>query len=440
MRRWLQTLAAVGASALAVVGAKHIVSLRQLHDADTPPPAELTAKKPAPAPRAAKATHEEPLAPPFRSLDLTKMAFDDAGATARLAGGKIARLSIDPKLQAAAERLMGAYDLKESAIVIADPGTGRVLAYASHASSGKPRDLCREASAPAASVFKIVTGSALLAHGGLKPTTKSCYSGGRSSIQARDLVPNVKRDTACATLADAMGRSLNTVFARHARDHLDPKLLQGVAESYGFNQTVPFDVPVEASKLDLPSDELGYARTAAGFWNSTLSPLEAAWMAATVARGGEAVRLRIVDEVRTGENKRAYAAPAVTTVHRVLSPEVALGVTAMMERTVNGGTARRSFHDAAGRPYFPGMRVAGKTGTLTDHKRARFYTWFVGFAPSEPVEGVRPVAIAVLAVNGEKWRIKAPHMAREMLRVYFADQNVPRVTRPKLLAHRTGKH
>jgi cell division protein FtsI/penicillin-binding protein 2 len=59
--------------------------------------------------------------------------------------------------------------------------------------------------------------------------------------------------------------------------------------------------------------------------------------------------------------------------------------------------------------------VAGKTGTLTDYKQNRFYTWFVGFAPAEAPE----IAISTLVVNTPSWQIKAPQLARDVLRTYF---------------------
>ena len=70
---------------------------------------------------------------------------------------------------------------------------------------------------------------------------------------------------------------------------------------------------------------------------------------------------------------------------------------------------------------------AGKTGTLTKPAPdGPFYTWFVGFAPSRKPE----VAISVLVANHLKWRVKAPNVAADMLRVVFADRNAPGVTDP----------
>jgi cell division protein FtsI/penicillin-binding protein 2 len=104
----------------------------------------------------------------------------------------------------------------------------------------------------------------------------------------------------------------------------------------------------------------------------------------------------------------------------------------MMDRTVSEGTSYRAFHDAKRTPFLPGMQVAGKTGTLTDAEKGRFYTWFTGFAPSHPEAGQRQVAIAVLVVNGATWTVKANTIARDMLRAFFAGQKAPGVTLPAM--------
>ena len=100
-----------------------------------------------------------------------------------------------------------------------------------------------------------------------------------------------------------MGRSLNTVFARLAAAHLDRDKLTGMATRLGWGQELPFEVKIATSTLSFPDDELGFARTAAGFWNTTLSPFQGANLAQTFANGGEMVRMYIVQSVKdeTGE-------------------------------------------------------------------------------------------------------------------------------------------
>lgn len=363
-----------------------------------------------------------PLPPSFAGMDLAHIGLDDAGASAALPDRRTARLTVEPAMQRAAAALMTMHRLPEASIVLMDVPTGRILAYASHIEKGPARDLCAEATAPAASVFKVVTGAALVETAGLGPETRECYSGGEQRIMPADLEPDPQRDRWCTTLGAAMGRSVNTVFARLALRHVKPAALEEIAHGFGFGAPVPFDVPVQASTIKLPEDNLGYARTAAGFWNTTLSPLHAAWLSSIVARGGEPIRPTIVSDVADSSGATVYTASASPTLRRAILPETAQAVTTMMERTVSEGTSFRAFHDAKGKAFITGITVAGKTGTLTDASAQRFYTWFTGFAPSHPAPGQKQVAIGVLVVNQPTWHVKANVLAREMLRAYFADK------------------
>jgi cell division protein FtsI/penicillin-binding protein 2 len=201
-------------------------------------------------------------------------------------------------------------------------------------------------------------------------------------------------------------------------------------------------VKVQDSALHFPEDQLGFARTAAGFWNTTLSPVHAAWLSATIARSGEPVRPSLVAEVTDDEGKVIWVAPTGLAQKRAIKDETAKAVATMMDATVSDGTSYRAFHDARGRSFLPGVAVAGKTGTLTDATAKRFYTWFTGFAPSKPYTGAgaqeymgpapKQVAVAVLVVNEPTWHVKANVLARETLRAYFASQKLQGVTMPKL--------
>jgi cell division protein FtsI/penicillin-binding protein 2 len=365
--------------------------------------------------------------PPLTDIDLTKI--DDRGnvATAPAANNRKVELTLSTKLQRAALGFLRAGHVPEGAIVMTEVKTGRVLAWASYVDQGALHDVASEATAPSASVFKIVTGTTLVEKAGLTPMTKQCYSGGEHAIKANDLVDDKKRDKWCATLSQAMGRSLNTVFARLALHNLDREKLGGVASKFGFNGDLPFDVPVQQSKLDFPDDDLGFARTAAGFWNSTLSPFQAVNLAMTVANGGELVRSYMVASVSDEVGEIYHGPTGRQVLRRVMDESTATAVTTMMENTVESGTSYKSFHDKNGKAYLPDIRVAGKTGTLTKNgPDGPFYTWFVGFAPSRKPE----VAISVLIANHLKWRVKGTNVASDMLRVYFAEKGAPGVHDP----------
>jgi penicillin-binding protein A len=414
MRQWIAIGAAIGLVAVGVPLLRH-------HDA---PLTDMLAK--------GKQTESGPTItrtvtpPPLTDIDLTRI--DDRGnvATAPAHGDRKAELTIVPKYQRAALGLLRGGHVPEGAIVVTDIKTGKVLVWASYVEDGAIHDVASEATAPSASVFKIVTGAALI-EAGLTPNTRQCYSGGEHSIRPADLIEDKRRDKWCATLSEAMGRSLNTVFARLAAKNLDREKLVAVASKLGWGQDIPFDVKVAESAVTMPEDEVGFARTAAGFWNTTLSPFQAANLATIVANGGEMVRLHIVSSVKDEEGEIYRGPTARQVIKRVLDEGTALSLTTMMEATVENGTSYKSFHDKRGRPYLPDVRVAGKTGTLTKPTpEGPFYTWFVGFAPSRKPE----VAISVMVANRAKWRVKATNVACDMLRVYFSDKDAEGVKDP----------
>jgi cell division protein FtsI/penicillin-binding protein 2 len=403
---------------------------RASHQAISETPSIAHAERTVPMPE--PVTRPSPSPPPnLDSLDLTRMHEAEQGMVAPMVGGQ-ANLTLDRELQKAAAELTETAHARQAAVVLLEVNSGRVLAYASHIDDGPQRDLCAEASAPSASLFKIVTAAALIEDAHLGPATRECYSGGARRIVSADLVDDPAKDRWCATLAGAMGRSLNTVFARLAAQYLQPKQVDDMAHRFGYGKPFDFDVPVETSAVHIPVEPLEFARTAAGFWNSTLSPLEAAEMSAIVAHGGEAVRPRIVDSVIGPANSVTWSAPEQAIAHRVLDRDTADALAEMMTHTVTEGTSRRAFHDAKGLPFLPGITVAGKTGTLSDAGGTRYFTWFSGFAPAKPSAGVSQVAIATLVVNGPIWRTKANVLARDVLRAYFAGQGSDHITRPRL--------
>lgn len=337
-----------------------------------------------------------------------------------LDGGSRAVLTLHPGLQAHVEARFREYEVPYGAVVAIEPSSGRVLAYVSH-SSRNPRggDLVLDATPPTASVFKVVTGAALI-DAGVSEDTRVCYHGGGSGLNLGHLADDRARDSSCATLSDAMGGSINAVFAKLADRHLDPSTVTRYASAFAWGQRVPFDIPVRPSPAEVPTDRLEFARTTAGFWHMHMSPLHGALIAATIANDGQMPRAAVVQRVLSGSGESVYQ-HAPSNYRAVLSRRTARRVGEMMERTVSHGTARRSFFDNNGNAFLPGIRIAGKTGTLTGSDPYRGYTWWVGFAPAD----APTIAVAALVVNDPAWRVKASYMARETLRYYLVE--APRV-------------
>jgi cell division protein FtsI/penicillin-binding protein 2 len=348
-------------------------------------------------------------------LDWSRIREDEDGYVQLLPGGRRVELTLDPGLQHRAERLLGETATPYAAAVVLSVDDGRVLALAGR-STAEPKKsaaaLALEAWAPAASVFKLVTASALVEEG-VPADARVCYHDGIHSVEASNLTPHPRWDSTCGDLSFAIAKSQNAIIARLAHDHLTPSLLERTARAFGFGAPLPFDLPVATSEVAVPAhDPLGFARTAAGFWNTTLSPLHGAVLAATIARGGVTPPVRLVDRIveRDGESMR----PAASLERRVISPEAARAVARMMVGTTRFGTARLGFHDKQGRSLLP-VDVAGKTGSLNRAQPFLSYSWFVGFAPADRPE----VAFAVLLGNGENWHKKAHQVAADLLSGYF---------------------
>lgn len=365
-------------------------------------------------------------APPIGGLDLTRVKLRPRRVVAQLDGGRLAELTLDPVVQRAARTAMQKYRVPEAGLVMMDVKTGELLAYASHVNEGEPFDVNTRAEPPAASIFKVISGAALVEKADLTAKTEQCYHGGKSRIMPDELVEDPRRDKWCATLGMAMGRSINVVFGRLAQKHLTPEDLTEMGGAFGFGAPVPFVVENEPSQIDIPQDPLEFARAAAGFWYTSLTPLLAASLTQAVANGGVALAPRIVRKVFEGDDVIWEDEGGPVVLRRAIRPETAREVTRMMVETVANGSAYKTFHDGKGRGFLGNLQVAGKTGTLTRHKENRHYTWFVGFAPADKPE----VAVAALVVNTPLWRIKGPILARDALRAYFAKQGRAGVTAP----------
>jgi cell division protein FtsI/penicillin-binding protein 2 len=328
---------------------------------------------------------------------------------------------LDPALQHAAERLLAQAHAGTSAVTAIDVRTGRVLAWAGAHGANTAHAAVSETLAPAASLFKIVTTTALLEKH-VNPDRTVCVSGGTSRLSLENLVRPRAGHALCAPFREALGRSRNAVFAQLATRFLRREDLLETADRFGFGKDAPLDVPATIGSLEVPDGELAFGRAAAGFVGSRLSPIGAAYLATTVATGGRALRLRLV------ESAEGYAAPPHReTVLQAMHESTAREVARMMEVTMDGGTCREVFTDPDGHSYLGDVRAAGKTGTLQAGAGEPTTSWFVGFAPSRAPR----VAVSVLLENGAGWREKANEVGRDVLRSYFAARGYRGVTMPE---------
>ena len=325
-------------------------------------------------------------------------------------------LTIIPALQKRAASIMSQAEVPYGALVAMEPDTGRVLAYAEH-SAARPdlSGLCGMANPPAASVFKVVTTAALLEQARVPPETKVCFHGGHRGISQRHLVDNPKLDTRCHTLAEALGKSTNAVFGKLAYKHLDPDVLLRYSRRFFWDREIPFVFPIQTSHASFDSDRVLLAKTAAGFYNTQLSPMHGALIASAIANDGLMMAPKLVERYVVGNEERTRRGS--TPMGRAIRPRTARLLANMMVTTTETGTASAYFRKRG--KSLRGIRVAAKTGSLStesgeDAERHHF-SWWIGFAPAENPR----VAVAALVVNVGPWRIKSTYLAREVLETYF---------------------
>lgn len=332
---------------------------------------------------------------------------------ATLSDGTTARLTLDPSLQDASRRLLSLAHPVSGAAVLVDVRSGRVLALTSFRRKGSGAGDPLVLGAPAASLFKLVTTVALFEHTRVTPTTEVCFLGGERQIDRTHLEPPTEPGARCAEFRIALGHSWNAVYAQLATQRLMRDDLLQTAEKLGFNQELDFDVDAKFGSVDLPYNDLEFARAAAGFQGNSLTPLGAAQLTLSIALGGRPARMQLIESPPDAPPLGRRLLP------RVMSENTAWRLTRMMELTVHGGTSLMAFTKEDGASYLGPIRVAGKTGTLRQASKGSTTSWFTGFAPSRKPE----VVVTVMLENGEVWREKANVVARDLLRVYFAGRH-----------------
>jgi penicillin-binding protein A len=383
-------------------------------------------------------------ATPLRFGDLDDL-FTDRDTTGDLA------LHLRDDVQRVARDQLGG---RAGSVVALDPRTGDVLAFYSNpgydpgmlattrldvakASWELLRDLpgnpmlprmYRETFAPG-STFKVVTAAAGVETGRVtrdQPVYPQVSS--YTPLLTERPLRNFDGNTCGGTLFQILAVSCNSSFAQMGAEDLGPGPLVAMAESFGFNDAPPVDLPgparsrvptdygariaplsvykPEVTSTTVPGepgdgttptvppedvvwvyeDNPRLAQVSIGQNDVAATPLQMALVAAGVGNQGLVMRPRLVDRIldRTGDAVRDLD-PAVW--RRATSASTAALLRSAMVGVVERGTASRL--------AVPGFEVGGKTGTAqTGPAGDRAHAWIIGFAgdPGQPAR----VAVAVI--------------------------------------------
>ena len=324
---------------------------------------------------------------------------DDGGRKLEVLGGKPAgrpekvQVTLDIEMQRAAEN---AYGGTTGGAVVIEPDTGDLLAVVSSApfdpnnyvgvAGITPFNRALSGTYPPGSAMKVVTASAALDTGTVKPTTTVTGPGNYKGVHNFD-----SGEFGSIPFSVATQNSVNTAFAQVAED-LGAKKMTEYAERFGFNKEPTMPLEAATSSFPAPEDLSDLMWSSIGQAQVLATPLHMASVAATVANKGVRMEPRILlDDPTHGE--------------KVMSRKTARTMTELMELVVRGGTGTAA---NLGTPS-----VAGKTGTAEVNVGGGIqnHAWFICFVPSDDPE----VAVAVVSeLGGVGGEVAAP-LARQIL-------------------------
>ena len=305
-------------------------------------------------------------------------------------GGSL-ELTIDEQLQFIVERELKAGVEAARAdggtAVAMDPHTGEILAMASWPTFNPNQYAGTSVSAlrnravqdlyEPGSTFKIVTASAALQEGVIKPDDLVDTQGGVIKFPGRKPITDMGHNYGTLTFANVIVKSSN-VGAIKVGLMVGPERMGLYIRRFGFGKPSSPDFPSESpgivwnpSKLNdsaLASVSMGY--------QVGVTPLQMAAAASVIANGGTLYEPHVVRATVKGGVRTPVPAKAV---RRAILPETAATLTTIMESVVTEGTAKGA--------RLVNYTVAGKTGTADKLVNGRYSpsqqnVSFIGFVPS----------------------------------------------------------
>ena len=319
--------------------------------------------------------------------------------------------SLDPAAQRVAlQQLAG----RKGAVVALDPRTGAIRVMASvpgydpntvknqQQFNALNRDqnaplLNRNTQAgyPPGSTFKVVTAIAAIDSGRYTPDSQISGRNGKR-ISGVPLNNDQGETFGNITLTEALTKSVNTVFGEIG-EKLGKATMKKYMDRLGFGRPVEVDLPRDERAasgerqrghiIPATNGAVDVGRMAIGQDKLTVTPLQMAMVAASVANGGKLMKPHIGDRIvdRDGRTVRRIGPEEMS---QVMSADTASKVGAMMAQVVKEGTGTAA--------ALQGIDVAGKTGTAEVDHGCPNQLWFIAFAP---VQDPR-VAIAVTVECG----------------------------------------
>jgi cell division protein FtsI (penicillin-binding protein 3) len=310
-------------------------------------------------------------------------------------------LTIDETIQFIAERALDRmyqkYNAKGASIIVMDPKTGEILAFANRptynleeASKSTPESRTNRAivfTYEPGSVFKIVTASAALQEGVIKEGDMiNCEHG---AYRVANHILHDHEPLGTITFKQVIEQSSNIGTTKVAQ-RLGPQRVYNYAHLFRFGMKTGIDLPGEAPGMLKPVRQ--WSKTSIGAvpigQEVTVTPIQMMGAISAIANDGIYMRPFVVKYIKDSHGQIIYHhSPQMLDV--VISKETSKRMKAILKGVVDEGTGTKA--------AIKGVTVAGKTGTAQKvvsgiYSHAHFYATFAGFAP---VENPRLAAVVV---------------------------------------------
>ncbi len=327
--------------------------------------------------------------------------------------------TFQPELENNILTIMKRYHTELSQVVIMDMKTGKIItavAHQGHTSiTNRSQDhLVFTQNQPAASLFKIITASALINSQKINSSTPFFFKGKKTTLYKKQIFSELHEGKILTNLKKAFSQSNNPAFAKIALKLLDPKDLIEHAKIYGFNEGRWNLGLFTNAHANMPESDYEYAELASGFNTSTqITSVQAALLAGLVANNGVMVPPVIIESINYGKDNINVELITNELSKKVLNQKSVKALEEMMTETVTTGTAAKSFRRVL-KKYSKDYIIGGKTGSITGPNPTGKREWFVGFLRDREDNSSR-YAISVLNIYSKKWYIKASHLAAEIM-------------------------
>jgi len=304
------------------------------------------------------------------------------------------------------------------AMVVMAPDTGQILAMAGYDASSFETNPCISKEYPAASIFKIITASAVLDQHLMGPNTPLFFNGGKYTLYKRQLKEVKNKYTTNTTLKKAFSQSINPVFGKLGTHELGADQLKKYANRFGFNQPLDTDFRALSGSITVTDKPYQWAEVASGFnKTTTISPLFGAVIIATLLNHGNIPTLHLVKTVTNDQGETLYQ-EAPMAHPRAITTKTAATMVEMMTHTISTGTAKKAFRHYRKDKVLAQLTMGGKTGSLYNKGHTIKLDWFTGFARDK--KNTQQIVVSILVGHGEYIGTRAGTFARKLFKEYFS--------------------